>query len=375
MLTVEKVNTESRNAVADFVQFQYDLYQGVPQFCPPFRSDIKLMLNKKKHPFFEHSNGEFYIARKDGKIVGRIGVLINTLFNQYHQVKKGQFYLFECIDDQEVADALFEKAYEYCRERGIEDLVGPKGLSAFDGYGIQIEGFENHQMMTMMNYNFPYYARLFEHAGFEKEVDFVSCYIHRDNFNLPPKISEVAEKVIERGKFRIKEFRDKKEIRQWATRIGEAYNNTFINNWEYYPMTQGEIKLLLDNLLMVVDPKLIKIITYNEKIVGFLIAFPDVTKALQRHGGRITPWGILDLFREMKKTNWVSLNGAGVLPEYHGRGGNALLYYEMEKAIKDYGFEHWELTQVAETAVQMRKDLITAGGRQYKNHRVYHKRL
>ena len=140
-------------------------------------------------------------------------------------------------------------------------------------------------------------------------------------------------------------------------------------------MTQGEIKLLLDNLLMVVDPKLIKIITYNEKIVGFLIAFPDVTKALQRHGGRITPWGILDLFREMKKTNWVSLNGAGVLPEYHGRGGNALLYYEMEKAIKDYGFEHWELTQVAETAVQMRKDLITAGGRQYKNHRVYHKRL
>ena len=107
--------------------------------------------------------------------------------------------------------------------------------------------------------------------------------------------------------------------------------------------------------------------------MGFLLAFPDVSAALQRGKGRITPWGIVDIMMEMKRTKWVSLNGVGVLPEYHGRGGNALMYAEMEKTIKDYGFIHAEQTQMADTAVQVRKDMITIGAEIYKRHRVYHK--
>jgi hypothetical protein len=307
--------------------------------------------------------------------VGRIRVFINTLFNEYHQVKKSQFYFFDSIDDQEVADALFNTAIEYSRQRGMNDLVGPKGLSAFDGYGILWDGFEHHQMMTMMNYNHAYYPRLVENLGFEKEVDFASCYLERETFILPEKIREVARRVLERGKFRIMEFKTKSEIRKMADQIGEAYNNTFINNWEYYPMTKGEVDLLMSNLMDVINPRLIKIITFEDKIVGFLVAFPDITKALQRHNGRLTPFTIIDLLISLKKTDWVSLNGAGVLPEYHGRGGNALLYFEMEKTLKDFGFTYWELTQVAETAVQMRKDLTMAGGEFYKTHRVYHKKF
>ena len=375
MVQINKVNLDSKAEVERFVQFQYDLYKDCPQFCPPFRSDIKLMLNKKKHPFYEHSDGEFYVALKDGKVVGRIGVFINNLFNDYHKVKKGQFYFFDCIDDQEVADALFNTAIEYCRVRGITDLVGPKGLSAFDGYGILYDGYQHHQMMTMMNYNYSYYPELIEKMGFEKEVDFASCYLKKDQFVLPEKMREVARRVIERGKFQILDFKNKSQIKKKADEIGAAYNNTFINNWEYYPMTKGEIKLLLSNLLSVVDPKLIKIITYEEKIVGFLLAFPDITSALQRHNGKITLFAIIDMLVSMKKADWVSVNGAGVLPEYHGRGGNALLYYEMEKTLKDFGFEHWELTQVAESAVQMRKDLAASGGEFYKTHRVYHKAI
>ena len=375
MLTVKKIDLDSSLEVKQFVQFQYDLYKDCPQFCPPFRADITLMLNKKKHPFYEHSDGEFFIAEKDGKVAGRIGVFINTLFNEYHRVKKGQFYFFDSIDDQDVANELFSAAFDYCRQRGIEQLVGPKGLSAFDGYGILYEGYDHHQMMTMMNYNYPYYPKLLENIGFEKEVDFASCYLTKDSFVLPEKIREVARRVIERGKFKILEFKNKAQIRAMADEIGAAYNNTFINNWEYYPMTQGEINLLLSNLLDVINPRLIKIITYDEKIVGFLIAFPDITRALQRHNGRITPFALVDILVSLKKTDWVSLNGAGVLPEYQGRGGNALLYYEMEKTLKDFGFTYWELTQVAETATQMRKDLTTAGGDFYKTHRVYHKQL
>ncbi len=375
MLKVKKVDLDSSLEVKQFVQFQYDLYKGCPQFCPPFRADVTLMLNKKKHPFYEHSDGEFFIVEKDGRIAGRIGVFINKLFNEYHQVKKGQFYFFDSIDDQQVANELFTAAFDYCRQRGIEQLVGPKGLSAFDGYGILYEGYDHHQMMTMMNYNYPYYPKLLENIGFEKEVDFASCYLTRDSFVLPEKIREVARRVIERGKFKILEFKNKAQVRAMADEIGAAYNNTFINNWEYYPMTKGEIKLLLSNLMDVINPGLIKIITYDEKIVGFLVAFPDITRALQRHNGRITPFALVDILVSLKKTDWVSLNGAGVLPEYHGRGGNALLYYEMEKTLKEFGFTYWELTQVAETAVQMRKDLTTAGGDFYKTHRVYRKQL
>lgn len=374
MVTIETVNLESKSEINAFVQFQYDLYRDVPQFTPPFYNDIKLMLNKKKHPFYERSDGEFYVAKNDGKIVGKLGILENKPFNDYHKTTKAQFYLFDCIDDQEVANKLFETAFAWCRARGLTEVVGPKGLSAFDGYGILVEGFEHHQMMTMMNYNFPYYSTLLENLGFEKEVDFVSCYIHRDHFQLPEKVRMVAERVLEKGNFKIVRFKNKQEMmKNYADKLGRAYNDTFINNWEYYPLSEGEVKLLVDNLMVVADPRLIKLITYNDKIVGFLLAFPDITNALKRHGGKITPWGIIDMMISLKRTNWVSLNGAGVLPEYHGRGGNALLYYEMEKTIKEFGFEHYELTQVAETAEQMRKDLITAGGKPYKNHRVYHK--
>lgn len=371
MITVEQIDLSNKKQVDEFLKLPFRLYKNHPQWVPPFIYDIRLMLNKEKHPFYELNDADFFAVYRDGQMVSRIAAMENRSFNQYHNVKKAQFYLFETENDQEAVNALFARTFEWAKARGLDTIVGPKGFSAFDGYGIQVEGFELRQMMTMMNYNYDYYPRLVETIGFEKEVDFVSCYLARENFTLPEKAQEIARRIEERGTFKVLNFKNKRQIIAMAQQIGEAYNNTFVNNWEYYPLTKGEIKLLLDNLLSVVDPKLIKIITYDEKIVGFLLAFPDISAALQRHGGRITPWGIVDMLLEMKRTKWVSLNGVGVLPEYHGRGGAALMYSEMEKTIKDFGFVHAELTQVAETAVQMRKDLINVGGRAYKNHRVY----
>jgi len=375
MISIEKVDLSSKKAVNEFVEFPFKIYQNIPQWVPPILSDIKLMLNPKKHPFYEHSEGEFFVARMNGEMVGRIGALENKPFNEYHDTRQAQFYLFECVDDQEVANALFNRVFEWAHARGLNEVVGPKGLSPFDGYGIQIEGFEHRQMMVMMNYNPPYYVKLVENLGFQKEVDFVSCYLHRDSFKMPEKVHLVAQRVKEKGTFRVVTFTNRRELKAYAYQIGEAYNKTFVNNWEYYPLTQREIDFVVQNLLTIADPRLIKVILYGEKIVGFLFGFPDVSAALQRAKGRLTPWAIIDLLAEMKRTKWVSLNGAGILPEYQGRGGNALLYSEMDKTIKEYGFEHFELTQVAETAVQMRKDLINVGGIPYKNHRVYYKHI
>jgi hypothetical protein len=371
MFTIHKVDTGSKAQVEEFVQFHYRLYAGHPQWVPPFISDIKAMLNRNKHPFYEHSDADFFVIKQKGEVVGRIGLLENKAYNRYHDKRTANFYLYDCIDDQEAANCLFDTAFDWCRKRNLDVLVGPKGLSLFDGYGIQIEGYEHRQMMTMMNYNFPYYVKALEHIGFEKEVDFVSCYLSPEKFVMPEKAREVARRVSERGKFKVVNFKNKRELVRYADRIGDAYNKTFVNNWEYWPLTQREIKYVLDSILLVAIPNLIKIITYNEDVVGFLFGFPDVSKALQRHGGKITPWGIADIMLELKRTKWISLNGAGVLPEFQGRGGNALMYYEMERTLLDYKYHHAELTQVAESASQMRKDLITAGGLPYKNHRVY----
>lgn len=375
MIKVEKIDLSDQQQVNEFIMLPFRLYKECPQWVPPFINDIKLMLNKKKHPFYELNDADFFAVYRDGRMVGRVAAMENRSFNDYHKCKNAQFYLFDIENDQEAANALFEKVFVWVRERGLDKLVGPKGFSAFDGYGILVEGFEERQMMVMMNYNYEYYATLLESIGFEKEVDFVSCHLERKNFHLPEKAQEIARRVRERGSFKVVQFKNKRQIVKMANEIGHAYNDTFVNNWEYYPLTQGEINLLLDNLLSVINPKLVKIITYNEKIVGFLLAFPDISAALQRHGGKITLWGIIDIMLEMRKAKTVSLNGAGVLPEYHGRGGAALLYSEMQRTIEDFDFENAELTQVAETAVQMRKDLINVGGRAYKNHRVFRKTL
>lgn len=374
MLTIEKIDTENKSQVKRFVEFYYDLYKDCPQWVPPLFMDAYLPLNRKKHPFFEYSDADFFLAVRDGKVVGRICAGVNKLFNDYHKAKKAQFYFFDTIDDLEVARALFDTVFDWARKRGLDTIIGPKGLSPFDGYGIQIEGYEHRQMMTMMNYNYPYYQKLVEALGFEKEVDFVSCYLPSDAFKIPERVEHIAKRVMERGKLTVKHFKSKKELVSWAQRIGETYNRTFINNWEYYPFSQGDIDYAVQNVFMVADHHLIKLIMHGDDIVGFIFAFPDVSAAIQRAKGRLFPFGIVDILLEMKRTKTVSGNGMGVMPEFQGTGGNALLYYELGKTLLDFKqFEFVEMTQVAETTKQMRADLKNLNGVEYKNHRVYQK--
>ncbi|MFU8827768.1 MAG: GNAT family N-acetyltransferase, partial [Brevefilum sp.] len=333
-------------------------------------------LNPDKHPYYEHSEAEFFVAEQDGKLVGRIAALENKPFNVYHDAKDAEFYLFESINDQEVANALFETVFDWARERGLNKLVGPKGFGPLDGYGIQVEGFEHRQMMNMMNYNYPYYRDLVENLGFTKIVDFVSSYVNPQEFQLPAKARKAAGIAKKRGTFRVLSFKNKRDLKRWADKIGQAYNDAFVNNWEYYPLTQREIDFVVDNVMTIVDPDLIKIIVKDEDVVGFVLPFPDVSAAMQKNKGKLGPIEILRLLVEIKRTNWISFNGVGILPEYQGLGGNAIMYAELEKSMhQNTQFIHSELTQVAETAEQMRKDLKNLGVRFYKNHRVYQREI
>lgn len=371
MLSIEQVDTHSKVQVNRFINLPFWLYKKHPQWVPPIKSDIKQMLNREKHPFYEHSEAEFFIAVRDGQDVGRVAVLENRLYNDYHGKRQAQFYLFDCTDDTEAAIALFQRAFTWAQARQLNQMVGPKGFSALDGYGMLVKGFEHRQMMTMMNYNYEYYPRLVKAAGFQKEVDFVSCYLNADSFHLPERVHRIAERLQRRGTLTVQRFTSKKELRGWIDRIARAYNEAFTQNWEYYPLTDREIAYLAENLMLVAEPRLIKIITHDDQVVGFLFGFPDVSAGLQRAHGHLFPLGIFHILWEMRRTNWVALNGAGILPKYQGRGGNALLYSEMEKTVQEFGFQHADLTQIAETAVQMRHDLENVGADPYKNHRVY----
>jgi len=376
MLAIEKVDTGNKSQVRRFVELPYRLYANTPPWVPPLLIDAYTYLNRKKHPFHEHSDVDFFLALRDGKDVGRIAAIENKPFNKYHNTKKADFYFFDCEDDLDAGTALFDTVSDWAQRRGLNGLVGPKGMGPLDGYGVLVFGYEHRQTMTMLNYNFPYYQQLVEAQGFVKEVDFVSCFLPADKFQIPERVERITQRVMQRGGLEVKKFKNKKELVSWAPRIGKAYNDAFVNNWEYYPLTQREIDFVVENIMTIADHRLIKIIAHGEDVVGFLFAFHDISAALQRAHGRLFPFGLIDILLELRRTDTVAVNGMGILPEYQGHGGNALLYSEMGHTLLDFKqFVHVEMAQVAETTGQMRADLKNLNGVEYKNHRVYRKSI
>lgn len=375
MIKVEKIDTRIKKQVRRFTNLPFRLYENHSCWVPPIMSDHEEQLNRSKHPFYEHSVADFFIAIRDGQDVGRIAAIENQRFNEYHGTRTAQFYFFESENDQVIADALFQRVFDWARERSLNTLIGPKGLGPLDGFGILIDGFEQRQMMVMMNYNPPYYIPLLENLGFVKEVDFISCYANNSNFPLPERLYSIADRIQKRGTLQVKQFNSIRELKAWSRRIGETYNKAFIYNWEYYPITEREIEFVVKKLEAIAIPKLIKIILHDQDIVGFLFAFPDIAPAIQRSRGRYLPFGFIDMMLEMRRTKWVALNTVGILPGFQGRGGNALLYVEIEKTITEHNFEHFAVYQVAETAISMRRDLENLGVVPYKTHRVFTRQL
>jgi hypothetical protein len=374
-ITVEQIDTNSKPDVRRFTDFPFRIYKDEAQWVPPIRIDAEAQLFQKKHPFYEHSDADFFVAIRDGQVVGRISALVNNRFNVCHSTKQAQFFFFESEADPEIAPILFQTVYAWAHARGLDTVVGPKGMGAMDGYGLMIEGYQRRPNMSMLNFSPPFYRKLIEGEGFEKEVDFLSCYMNRYSYQVDPRIRKVAERVVKHGTLQVKRFKNKRELVDYVPKIGQAYNRSFVNNWEYYPLTEREIGLVLDSLIMVADPALIKVITHEEEPVGFLLAMPDITAALKRSGGRLVPFGLPDMLIELRRTHWITLLSAGILPAYHGIGGNALLYSELEKTLLESRFENAELIQVADTALTMRQDLINIGAIPFKVHRVYHKHL
>ena len=371
-LRVIKVDTESRRDVGRFVEYPFTLYCNCAQWVPPFVNDVRLQLNRRKYPYYEHSEADFFLAERDGRIAGRIAALQNHPYNAYRDSHTAFFYLFEADNDPEAAQALFGATEDWARQRGSNKMVGSKGFLQADGLGVLVDGFEHRPAMGIP-YNYPYYGELIDGAGYRRQRDFLSAYLP-GHTQLPPRLHEIAQKMMVRRGFSIRTFKTKRELRAMIPQIMETYNQAFAENWEFAPITEHEAKVISDRLLEIADPRLIKLVMKGDQIAGFLFGFPNLSDAIVRSRGRLWPFGWFWLLREFKRTRWIDLNGAGILAPYRGLGVNAILYEEMEKTISDGGFEHADMVQMEEHVLTV-NDAQKMGGRIFKTHRIYEKDL
>ncbi len=373
-MKIRRLDTADPTEARCFVQFPNQLYRSCPQWVPLPLSDGLVQLDRSG-AYFQHSEADFFVAENKGQIAGRIAVLENRLYNDFHHSRHAFFYLFDTIEDFAVAQGLFEAATAWSRARGLNKLVGPKGFIPFDGIGMLYRGFDHPPAMGIP-YNYDYYNRFIEQLGFAKEIDFASFYLDPHTFELPRRISRIAERVKKRRKLRVKTFASRAEVRRWIPKVVETYNQVFVNNWEYVPVTPAEAEELAGRMLQIIDPKLIKfILNEQDELVGFLLVFLDISAALQQTGGKLWPLGWLKLLLALKTTRWLNVNGMGIRQEYQGLGGNAILYDELVKTLRGSRFEHVDLVQVADNVDRMRADLETLGGVPYKTHRVYYRDL
>lgn len=370
---VRELDTGVRADVRRFVTFPFDLYRDCAQWTPPLLSSVRLAMNRRRHPFYQHSDAAFFVAEADGAVVGRIAVLENRRYNTYNQSKTAFFYYFDTVDDAEVVQALTDAASAWARDRGLNVLKGPKGMLRSDAYGVLIEGFQ-HLAGMGIPYNYPYYATLLEAVGFEKEVDYHSGYMTAEH-QLPPRLFKLSERIKERRGFWIKSFSSTRELRSWIPRIQAVNNAAFTEVWGYYPIDDAEAQMIGNQLLAVSDPPLVKVVMKDEEIVGFAFVFPDLAEALQATKGRLWPLGWARILWAKKHTPRLLGNGIGLLPQYQGLGASAVLYTELNGILRRRGGQYLEIVQVLESNIKSLGDMNMLGVRWHKRHRVYRRAI
>lgn len=372
-MMVRKIDPIAAEDAYKFIQFPLELYRDCENWAPPLVSSLTLAMNRRRHPFYAHSEAAFFLAERGDDVVGRIAVLNNRRYNVYRNSRVAFFYYFDVIEDQGGAEALFGAAADWARDQGLEVMMGPKGMVRSDAPGMLVEGFE-HLAAMGMPYNYAYYPALMTSIGFEKEIDYISGYMTPDQ-SLPDRLFQLSERIKKRRGFTVKSFNTKRELRQWIPAIQRVNNEAFTEVWGYYPVDDAEIQMIGRQLLAISDPRLLKIVLKEGDIAGFAFVFPDVVRTLQATGGRLLPTGWLRLLVALRRTKRLLGNGVGLLPAYQGLGGSAMLYAELESIVRAREAEYLEFAQVMETNVKSLGDANMLGVRWHKRYRVYRRNV
>jgi len=358
----------------EFIKFPLWLYREQledPYWVPPLIMDRKDMINPEKNPFFEHAEGEFFVARSDGRVVGTIAAFINDNHNETHSEKTGFFGLFECVDDYEVAEALLGRAREWVRAKGMNTLRGPFSMDIHGEIGLLIDGFDGPPVV-MMTYNPRYYEGFIERFGFAKVKDIHAFTLKVQDFerNVPEKVRRVAEKMQRRHGIVIRPL-DVKNFDEEIAKIKVVYDEAWEKNWGDIRMTDAEFRKLAYDLKLIMDPCLVHVAEMDGKVVGVSVGVPDANQILIHLNGRLTPLGLLKFLWYRRKVKDMRLLIMGVLEEHRLKGIDALFYLTTAKAAMPAGYDNCEMSWILEDNYKVRRGIESLGGKIYRTYRIY----
>jgi hypothetical protein len=361
--TVQSKKDETR-----FIKFQWTINEKYPNWVPPLLLDRRKLLDRKGNPFYKHSELEMFLAERDGTLVGRIAAIVNHNHIKAHNEKVGFFGFFECVDDQDVANALFDAARTWLKSHGMEAMRGPANPSVNDEYGLLVEGFDQTPYI-LMPYNPPYYGALIEKAGLAKIKDLYAYEVDSRKV-FTDKLKRGSEIVKKRGGFVFRSL-NMKDFKNEVRKIHDLYTRGWENNWGEVPLTDDEWNYMAKDLKPLVNPELVVIAEKNGQPVGFGLSLPDLNQVLiHNKKGRLIP-GLFRILFMKKKIHAVRVIILGVVPEYLNTGIGGVLFYETGVRSVAQGYPHGEASWILEDNVRMNRGAELLQGDKTKTYRLY----
>jgi len=372
-LTVRPVS--GRRELRQFILLPFRLYEGVEQWVPPLISERKRHLDRRKNPFFEHAEAEYFLARRGDRVVGRISAQVDRRFNEIQGNDWGQFGFFEAEDDPEVAAALLDAAREWLRERGRDHMIGPLDFSTNHECGLLVEGHELRPQI-LENWHFPYYGPLLESCGLTKAMDLYKWSLHvSGRGEVLPIIFDLAKRLEPEHGITIRGMR-RRNMTEEIGAFMEIYNAAWEKNWGFVPLTEAEIEHYAAELKPIMDENWAMVAeTAEGETVGVALTLPDYNQVLKQLGGRLLPFGWIKALRARRKIDSVRVFALGVKPEYQHTGVAAALYkrhFDMAEVTPQKGGETGWILEVNKP---MNKAMEAMGGEIVKTYRIYEQDL
>jgi hypothetical protein len=374
---MKKIITVSNSSeLKRFIKSQFNFYKDDKNFVPPLIMDRLKLLNKDKNPFFKHSKMELFMVEENGNILGRIAAIVNDNHNKTHNDKVGFFGFFECENNQETANLLFDEAKKFLTKNGMTEMRGPANPSLNDECGLLIDGFDSPPVI-LMTYNPKYYINLIENYGLSKVKDLYAYHLVNEEY-VSEKLERMQSIVRKRNSLTIRSmnFSNKKQFKKDVETLKYIYNNAWEPNWGFVKMTDEEFDFLANDLKSIADPDYALIAEINGKPAGFALALPDINQCLiHNKNGYLLP-GIWHLLTKKKKIDLLRIIVLGILPQYQRTGADAVLYWELGTRGKPKGIKYGEASWILEDNEMMNKGLTTTMlGKVYKTYRLYQKTI
>ena len=373
-LTVRTVS--GRRDLNAFIDVPFRLRRDDPQWVPPLRFERRAFLDRKKNPWFEHSEAEYFLAERDGEPVGRITAHIDRRWDEFQGGSDGMFGFFEVANDPEAAKALLDTATEWVRSRGRERILGPMDFTMNDECGLLIEGY-NEPSMILEPWHPPYYRELIEQNGMEKRIDLLMWELWFGQLEQGESFTPMIHAAAEHSRKEGVTVRDMKrsDMEAEVTRFMEVYNVAWGRNWGFVPITEAEVRFQAKNLKPVLDENWAMIAEKDGEIVGAGLTLPDVDQALTKMKGRLLPTGWFHFLRRKSYIDRLRVFALGVVPEHQHLGVAAALYERHLHAAEHVGPPGGHMGWILETNKPMNRAMEGMGGKVVQRYRIYEKQL